>query len=50
MTVLLHSGDDKKIEQLFYANEHSLMTGQSGPNMQMMYEELCTFVDLHGGN
>jgi hypothetical protein len=26
------------------------MTGQSGPNMQMMYEELCTFVDLHGGN
>lgn len=57
MTVLLHSGDDKRIEQLFYANVHSPMTGQWGPihaedvwKHYCDYEELCTFVGLHGSN
>jgi len=55
--VLLHSGDEKKTEQLFYANAHSPMTGQSGTkhadDVWKHYcdsEELCTFVGLHGGN
>jgi len=28
MIVLLHTGDDKKVKQLFYATLHSLMMGQ----------------------
>jgi len=27
-TVLLHTGNDKKVKQLFYATLHSLMMGQ----------------------
>ena len=57
MTVLLHSGDDKKIKQLFYATAHSLIMGQSGPKHAVDVwkhsydsEELWTFVGLHCGN
>jgi len=32
-TVLLHVGDDQKVERLLYAAVHCLMTGRWGWNM-----------------